>query len=97
MYAIRARFGPNSYDEDVWATAEIYDRLCLEKKSCLDKRRAFLNFAQTKFGTQYMHVVINQVKEIAWKLYLDDVSILTSEDHIRYIKKNLAILGFKVY
>ena len=97
MYPIREIFGPNSYDEDVWITADYYHSLCLEKKPVLEKRRAFLEFAQTKFGLQYMHVVINQVKEIAWKLYLDDVSILTSEDHIRYLKKNLAILGFKVY
>lgn len=97
MDSIRRRFGPNSYNEDVWAAADVYDSLCFERGTVVEKKRFFFEYVQKRFGLQYMHDVVSQVKEIAWKLYLDDVSILNNDEHCRQLKKNLAILGFQVY
>ena len=98
MFPIEIRYGSvNSYSRQVWEAADKYDQLCNADISVLRKRFLYDEHLNQYIGDRYMLVVRNMVKEIAWKIYLDDMENTRDDNRLWSLKKNLVILGFYVY
>ena len=98
MFPIERRYGSvNHYSRQVWEAADKYDQLCRTNISVLRKRFLYDEYLNKYIGGRYMVTVRNMVKEIAWKIYLDDMENTRDENRLWSLKKNLVILGFRVY
>ena len=104
MYPIQLRYGIHKvhlYADNVWEAAHFYDQLALTSE-ILNQRRKFYEYLKKKHESPYIiQIVHNQVKEILFKIYMDDLNNLPRdkdyEAKVLLLKKKLCIAGFLVY
>ena len=87
------------YADNVWEAAHFYDQLALTS-DILNQRRKFMSILKKHESPYIIQIVHNQVKEILFKIYMDDLNNLPRDKDYEakvLLLKKLSIAGFLVY